>query len=417
MTAMEAPEAERHVLGACLLDPEAVRFASELIGPEDFWNHHSGGLFHAMVTLLKEGEPVEPGSVHTKAGELGLVNVNIRDLYLMQEETVSSASVTYYAEQVKLASDRRRLHAISVKLGAAVQQPGIPPSQAKQEAVDALKYLQSGDRGMSTKTLAEVLDTEENHDWLIPNLLERGDRLVLTGYEGGGKSTWIRQLVLCMAAGIHPTTLNRLDSQLTVLVVDAENTESQWRSETRGMVHNIRRMSGVDPAPNIHIHAKGRINITRDAVLGEIHRLVDQHEPHVLAIGPIYKLVPTAMNNDTEAAPVISALDSLRDRGLVLLMEAHAGKPNSQTGHRDMAPRGSAALMGWPEFGFGMVPDPDNPQTSTIQRWRGDRQTGRDWPRELFRGGLLPWMGDTVSRGAQNHLNNMQAQDHYANYN
>ena len=258
---------------------------------------------------------------------------------------------------------------------------------------------------MTTKTLAEILAVQEDHDWLIPGLLERGDRLVLTGFEGGGKTTWIRQLVICMAAGIHPTTMNMLKRPLRVLVVDAENTEAQWRSQVRRMVQTARGYGTTDPAEMIHIHAKGRIDITKDATLGEVHRLVDEHEPDVLAIGPLYKMVATGINNDQEAAPLIMALDSLRDRGVALLMEGHASKGNSQNATRDLAPRGSAALMGWPEFGFGLHPDASNPDMTLVTKWRGDREAGREWPRELWRGGVWPWTGDTVAPQTRREVN------------
>jgi replicative DNA helicase len=411
---------DEYVLGACMLDQGAVRTAANIIGPEDFWSHVHGGMFRAMMKLASDGEVIEPITVLTRAQEDGVRGVEITNLFRMLEGTGSAASVEFYAEQVKANADRHRLKSIATKLMREASDPAWKPAMAAQSASEGLKNLQAGGpQRMRTKTLEEILADPEDHDWLIPDLLERGDRLIITGYEGGGKTTWIRQLVLCMAAGIHPTTLNRLDKPLTVLVVDAENTESQWRAQTRGMVTNMRRMSGVNPAVSIHVHARGRIDITKDATLGEIHRLVDEHEPHVLAIGPIYKLVSTGINNDTEAAPVITALDSLRDRGLALIMEGHSVKPNGQTGHRDLSPRGSAALMGWPEFGFGItLPDPEgDPSLHRIVRWRGDRDTGRQWPRDLRRGGLLPWTGDTVSRGAQNHINNVQAQDHYAAYN
>jgi hypothetical protein len=53
-----------------------------------------------------------------------------------------------------------------------------------------------------------------------------------------------------------------------------------------------------------------------------------------------------------------------------------------------MRPRGSAALMGWPEFGYGLrwneVGDVD------MVAWRGDRDE-RNWPLRIKRGGLWPW--------------------------
>ena len=248
---------------------------------------------------------------------------------------------------------------------------------------------------MSTKTLRAILYAPDDNDWVIPGLLERGDRVVITGFEGGGKTTWVRQMSICMAAGIHPTTLNHLEAPLKILVVDAENSEKQWRRQTRGMAHVAAKHGIADPRDRIEIKAGERLDITKDATLGELHRLIDVHEPDVLCIGPFYKLVSTGVNNDQDAAPLIMALDSLRERGPALIMEAHAKKGTSQDAMRDLAPRGSAALMGWPEFGFGIHPMDET--KSDIVRWRGDREQGRDWPHELHKGGPLPWSGDTVS--------------------
>lgn len=388
---------EEMVIGACLLTPDSVRFASSILTRDDFRSVTHAHLFHAIVQLQHSGEPVEPFSVMTKAEELGARGVSIVDIHKMLEGVGSSASISFYADQVKEAASRRSLLAIATRLLREAQDETYHPSQAAQAATEAIKNIQAGSsHRMLTKTLEEILAVEEDHDWLIPNLLERGDRVMVTGFEGGGKTTWIRQLVICMAAGIHPTTLDMLEAPLSVLVVDAENTEAQWRAQVRGMARNAGKYGLTDPTPRIHIHAKGRIDITKDATLGEVHRLVDEHQPDVLAIGPLYKVVSTGINNDQEAAPLIVALDSLRDRGVALVMEAHAAKGNSQNTFRDLAPRGSAALMGWPEFGFGLHPDPENPEVSKVTRWRGDRETGRAWPKELWRGGAFPWTGDTV---------------------
>lgn len=385
------------VIGSCLLTPDSVRFAASVLEPDDFRSKTHADVFRAVVQLAKAGEPVEPFSVWTKAEELGARGITVIDLHNMLSGVGSSASISFYADQVKEAASRRRLAAIATRLLRESGDETFHPSQAAQSASEAIKNIQTGSTRMTAKTLQEILAVEEDHDWLIPGLLERGDRLVLTGFEGGGKTTWIRQLSICMAAGIHPTTLNMLEAPLRVLVVDAENTEAQWRAQVRGMVLKAAKYGLTDPAGMIHIHAKGRIDITRDATLGEVHRLVDEHAPDVLVIGPLYKMVSTGINNDQEAAPLIMALDSLRDRGLALIMEGHASKGNSQNAARDLAPRGSAALMGWPEFGFGLHPDGTNPDMTLVTRWRGDREAGREWPRELWRGGPFPWTGDTVS--------------------
>jgi hypothetical protein len=45
---------------------------------------------------------------------------------------------------------------------------------------------------------------DDEFDWIVPGLIERGDRLMLTGFEGLGKSMLTRQLAVTMAAGLHP---------------------------------------------------------------------------------------------------------------------------------------------------------------------------------------------------------------------
>ncbi len=42
-------------------------------------------------------------------------------------------------------------------------------------------------------------------DWVIPALLRRGDRLLITAGEGDGKSVLCAQIAVCAAAGLHPT--------------------------------------------------------------------------------------------------------------------------------------------------------------------------------------------------------------------
>lgn len=399
---------EEMVLGACLLTPDGIRFATGIIEPGDFSNPRHETVFHAMVQLRKADEPIEPFSVYTRAVALGAKGLNPADPHMWMENVGSGASIGFYADQVKEASARRNLHAIATRLLRESQDTAAHPSQAAQAAAEAIKDIQTGNAGrLTTKTLRQILEAPDDNDWIIPNLLEKGDRVVITGFEGGGKTTWVRQMAICMAAGIHPTTLNHLEKPLTVLVVDAENSEKQWKRQTRGM-HRVAAQYGLrDPQDSIHIKAGERLDITKDATLGEIHRLIDDHEPDILAIGPFYKLVSTGVNNDQEAAPLIMALDSLRERGVALMMEAHAKKGDSSQAQRDLAPRGSAALMGWPEFGFGLHPTSE--ESSTVVRWRGDREQGRDWPKEVWRGGVLPWTGDTVAPTIRQNFNRQAA--------
>ena len=390
---------EQLVIGGCLLAPDMIPLAADLLTPEDFAHPAHAAMFRAMVALRKRGEPVEPFTAHRLATEQGARGLEITQIHEWVSLTNSGASVMAYAKDVKETSTRRRLTQAGLAFQQATSDPSIPAADTVATMLETLKQIRdnSTNAELTAKTLGEILDTPETPaDWVIPHLFEKGDRMIITGYEGLGKTTWIRQMGICASAGINPITLNHLPNPIKTLVVDVENSEKQWRRETWDMAKFAANYGPHSPRDNMHVYCGGRMDLRRDKDLGLVHRLVDEHQPEILFIGPIYRLVPTGINSDEEAAPLIAALDTLRDRGLVLVMEAHA--PKGQGGiERNLAPRGSAALMGWPEFGFGLAPKDDDSGAKII-RWRADRDRKRDWPVELDKWSALPWVADTLSQ-------------------
>lgn len=392
-----ALDPEKLVIGACMLASDAIRFAAEVLTPEDFRSRNLAEAFRALVQARKAGDAVEPYTIWTRLTKAGVKDVSLADLHEWMTLAGSAESTAVYARDVKEFATRRRMSAAATRFTQNLSSTDVPTAQTMAEMLEALKDIRdnSTDKTIRAMSLGEILDLPDTvEDWVIPGLLERGDRLVVTGYEGMGKTTWIRQMAICAAAGVHPTTLDHI-RPVRSLVVDVENSVKQWQRQTTKMAATAAGYGTVSPRDNMHIHCQGRMDIRKDRDLGLVHRLVDEYQPEILCIGPIYKLSPTALKNDEEAAPVIAALDSLRDRGLVLIIEAHAPKP--QNGQRDLAPRGSAALMGWPEFGFGLAPADEDGKVADVVRWRGDRETGRAWPKTMYRSGAFPWTGDTVA--------------------
>ena len=401
---------EQMLIATCLAYPDAVTLTRGRADAEDFIDPRYQHLYTAILTEYAEAGTVNPITVHQRATTAGLRGVDLVDLYRWQEAISSAAVAPTLADQVRDGALRYRLGLMVGQMHQRISDTGTPVADSVSEMLAALTQIRDGATGGTTlaaKTLREILETEdEPEDWVIPGLFERGDRLILTGYEGLGKTTWLRQIGICAAAGLNPVTLDPLDRQIRVLFVDVENSERQWRRETRGIAVVAERGGLGSPRDYVHVHTGARMDLRKDRDLGLVHRLVDQYQPEILVIGPLYRLTPNGINNDEEAAPLIAALDTLRDRGLVLAMEAHA--PKGSMGERNLAPRGSAALMGWPEFGFGLAPqdkdENDKIQTAEVVRWRGDRDRGRQWPKMLWAGGPFPWTADEVSNSTRQAL-------------
>jgi Mrp family chromosome partitioning ATPase len=60
----------------------------------------------------------------------------------------------------------------------------------------------------------------------MPGLIERGDRIMITGYEGWAKSTFLRQLAVALALRLHPFT-GEQHRAVRVLFIDCENRDRQ----------------------------------------------------------------------------------------------------------------------------------------------------------------------------------------------
>ena len=59
-------EAEQAVVGAMLMDKDAIVAASEMISREDFYQASYGIIFESMTELFNEGKPVDPGAAEGK---------------------------------------------------------------------------------------------------------------------------------------------------------------------------------------------------------------------------------------------------------------------------------------------------------------------------------------------------------------
>ncbi|MEF9839659.1 MAG: replicative DNA helicase [Lachnospiraceae bacterium] len=104
-------EAEQSVIGAMLMDKDAIMTASEVVSGEDFYQMAYGILFESMVELFNEGKPVDLITLQDRLKEKD-VPPEISSLEFVRElvtNVPTSANVKYYAEIVMEKSTLRRL--------------------------------------------------------------------------------------------------------------------------------------------------------------------------------------------------------------------------------------------------------------------------------------------------------------------
>lgn len=104
-------EAEQSVVGAMLMDRDAITTASEIISGNDFYQSAYGVIFDSMVELFNEGKPVDLITLQERLKEKD-VPAEIASLEFVKDLVTAvptSANVRYYAEIVADKAVMRRL--------------------------------------------------------------------------------------------------------------------------------------------------------------------------------------------------------------------------------------------------------------------------------------------------------------------
>lgn len=410
--------AERGLLGVTMMAPEECRQTFLSVRAEDF--HVPGARHIATVVraMLIAGDPVDPNTVVVEAQRRGLVPGKVQGPWVLecQQYGYTPVSAPLLATRIKELSAARKLSEAAIRLQQRMESAwttGVEKTDLASALTTIRRELEEAERIAADLTLepptpmGDFLAVEDLRSWLIPGLLERMERIVLTGAEGGGKTVLCTQLATCMAGGVHPFTAEPLgqgDRGIRVLVVDCENSPPQSRRRFRWMVGQVDAarhkigLSPVDWSQQMFINMRpAGIDLLAGNDAAWLEQAIDATAPDLLVLGPLYKLHHENPSDETAARELVWVLDSLRERhGFALLTEAHAGNSNDANGDRMMRPLGSSLFRRWPEFGFGLRRAKDDPGGSRasvvdVVSWRGSREE-RSWPSKLQHSHILPWM-------------------------
>ncbi|MFF7415618.1 DnaB-like helicase N-terminal domain-containing protein [Streptomyces lydicus] len=405
-------EAEQAILGSLLLSRHAFALVGDL-RPERFYRPAHAVIFTACLELAGRRDPVDPITVAAflqKQGALQRVG-GAPYLHTLVQCVPTAANADHYAAIVEECALRRDAIEASLRTLQALHRAEGTAAETVEAGVEELRLVRDRWRCPPTVPVAlqEFLDQSDDEPrWILPGLLARWDRLILTGSEGSGKSLLVRQILLRAASGLHPWKRERISPQ-RCLLVDVENSSGQVRPWLRRMYDTAQADGGDQAAAErlvVEVLEQG-LDLHQAADRSRLLRLVEASRPDLVAIGPLYKLSSDKPNEEETARRVMSALQALRvaSDGAALIIEAHA--PHQQAGarERDLRPLGSSLWMRWPEFGFGLSPVTSSKAAKALglvdwRPWRGGRcgpGARRQWPTQFLHGTRWPWQAATCS--------------------
>lgn len=401
-------DAEQAYLGGLILtQPRQQRTVHQMLASGDFYLPAHTTVHQVAGKLLDAGQPVDPITLTAALQASGdLTRIGGQPyIHILVSAVPVAASAEHYADRVRSLALRRAL----VEAGTRITQLGADPAagdpaELAEHAVALTREVRDAGRAAEDSPVADMydfLEGEDTYDWIVPGLLERMDRLILTGGEGGGKSYLNRQIAVTVAAGLHPFQhIPNVMGPARVLVLDCENSEQQSRRKYRHLMNVAAAAHMPVKRGQLHIDCKPEgVDLTSAAGRSWLMRRVETVMPDLLVIGPVYQLHTGDPNSEEHARKVTLALTEARlTARCALVMEAHAAKANG-FGPRGLAPAGSSLWLRWPEFGFGLRPVEDErsaeeDRARRLVPWRGLRDD-RQFPQFIREGtepNSWPWI-------------------------
>lgn len=387
---------EQALIGKCIESPEpwCERVFSKL-RPESMGSrsHH---VVMALYRMHQDGDAITPQLVLENMRQANSLRsehgVWISDAIAFGHTTpnpdnyIDALANVYLAREVYSAGERvKQLAASDVNL--ALMQMGMDFERLSSSAED---------RNQDTsETLADLLRSPiTDVDWLIPNLVPKSDRILITSDEGAGKSTMLRQFALSLALGIEPFDPGTVDVRPEkVLLIDAEVSRNQLIKALKDMHRFAARHEHAGRPENLIVESRqAGVDLTDPTDQAWLRRLVRDHNPQMIALGPLYRLVSGDINDEETVRRWQRVLEPFLELGISIVMEHHAPNASDGGGKRFLRPIGSSVIRRWFAQGVGMRPKQCDThdrlfcrmcsRRAHVEMWRGSRDETH-WPLEL----------------------------------
>ena len=130
------PQAERAVVGACLLSSDALGIVSEMLKPEDFYNINNRIVYEICLSMYLDSKPIDLVTFENEARSRNVYERIGGQPFLAElvSDVMFTSNAGYYAEIVKGTALRRRVISTGQKISELGMKPDIEPVEIIGEA-------------------------------------------------------------------------------------------------------------------------------------------------------------------------------------------------------------------------------------------------------------------------------------------
>jgi len=235
----QALEAEMSVLGAIMVEAEALPKVIELINEDAFYRDSNRKVYSAMISLYERSEAIDLVTLADEMGRLGTLESAGGRLYLasLMDSVATAAHVSYHANVVKEKWIRRKL----IRTGTAIVQKSFAGGEEVDELLDQAEQsiFQISESRLAQgfvkiqpivkQVFSQVQDLTEGKgagvglatgfrdlDTLLSGL-QPGDLIIVAGRPSMGKTAF------CLNAAMNAAT----DSNTSVAIFSLEMAKEQ----------------------------------------------------------------------------------------------------------------------------------------------------------------------------------------------
>lgn len=183
-------EAEKAVLGAIFINPEAYIEASDILQPDDFYDHANRLVFQAMGNISDRGEAIDPLTMqdelkaHNQLDDIG----GIAYIAELATATPTAAHLEYYAHIVKRKALLRNLIATCQDIAQTAMEENGDVTDILDEAESKILTVSSANLTGGFKPIHDVLNEAVEQ---INNIPDDGNMVtgLPTGFDALDKMT------------------------------------------------------------------------------------------------------------------------------------------------------------------------------------------------------------------------------------
>lgn len=252
-------EAEKNLLGALLIDKEAISEVADIIVADDFYSNINGIIFDGVVTLYEKRQPTDIVNLSNLLEERKQIDIIGGRAYLIEltENTITSANCVSYAKIIAKKATLRRLISTSAEITELAynreeEEIETVLDSAEQKLFNVSKNINQESfvplRNILNESFERIDNLSQNRDQIrgIPsgfNDLDRllagfqkSDLVILAARPSVGKTSFaldlLRNAAIKGKSKVALFSLEMSKEQLTDRMISSESRVDLWKIRT-----------------------------------------------------------------------------------------------------------------------------------------------------------------------------------------